>query len=115
MTTPDDGLGYPEGDVAVAAERLGRLIADLPSLTRYDVAAVLEAEQLTLAAAAEVLEHRRAAEGTRRRELERAVRLTCTRCRLHGEDFPTWFWRGCTCPVSCGSPGCDPLPRKIGD
>lgn len=109
--TVDDGLGVPEGDVAVAAERLGRLLASLPSLTREEVVAVLEAEQLTLAAAAEVLERRRAAEGSRRRELERAVRLTCTRCRVLANGEPAWSWRKCECRVDCGLPSCEFRPR----
>jgi hypothetical protein len=113
VTPEDDGLGYPEGDVAVAVERLGRLIAGLPSLTREEVVAALEAEQLTLAAAAEVLEHRRAAEGSRRRELERAVRARCARCQSHENGLPTWFWRRCECRVDCGLPGCE--FRKRGD
>lgn len=113
MTPEDDGLGYPEGDVAVAAERLGRLIAGLSSLTREEVVAALEAEQLTLAAAAETLEHRRAAEGSRRRELERAVRASCTRCRVMARGEPAWSWRECECRVDCGLPGCE--FRKRGD
>lgn len=109
--TWDDGLGYPEGDVAVAAERLGRVIAQLPAFVPRDVVAVLEAEQLTLAAAAEVLEHRRAAEVTRRRELERAVRASCTRCRVMANGEHAWPWRECECRVDCGLPGCESRRR----
>lgn len=108
MTTLNDDFGYPEGDVAVAAERLGQLIAELPWLTPGEVRERVEAEQLALLGAARLLERRRDAEGARRRELERAVRRDCTLCRVRARGEPAWSWRSCKCDVDCGVPGCEP-------
>jgi hypothetical protein len=113
VTTRDDGLGYPEGDVALVATYLGRLLAELPSITSAEVSTALEEYELTLTNAAQRLEERATRHRTRIAALEGAVRASCTRCRVIARGEPAWSWRECTCVVDCGLDACE--FRKVVD
>lgn len=107
MTSPQDDLtGYPEGDVAVVAVQLAKLLREFSAITSGEVREVIEAQELALTSAVRRLEHRTELTRLRVRELEYGLRHHCARCRYLAQGVPAWHWRKCECVVDCGAPTC---------
>lgn len=108
MTTPreDDLTGYPEGDVAVVAVQLAKLLREFSAITSGEVREVIEAQELALTSAVRRLEHKAELTRLRIRELEYGLRYHCARCRYLASNQPAWHWRVCECVVDCGAPRC---------